>query len=153
MKKEKKNIIDLTNKKAYFKYEILENFCAGIVLIGAEVKSIRNSDISFTDSYCLFMGDELFLRNFHIAEYKNVSYNNHEPKRDRKLLLTKKELTKLKVKIKIGGLTIVPLKIFFNEKGLVKFNIGLAKGKKDFEKRNTILDRDMKRQEGRNVKL
>jgi len=150
--KEKKNI-NLSNKKAYFKYEIIDTYCAGIVLMGSEVKSIRNSDFSFTDSYCLFMNDELYLRNFHISEYKNVSYNKPDPMRDRKLLLTKKELTKLKTKIKIGGLTIVPLKIFINEKGMVKFDIGLAKGKKDYDKKDTIKDRDMKRSEDRNVKF
>jgi SsrA-binding protein len=93
------------------------------------------------------------LRNFHISEYKNVSYNKPEPMRDRKLLLTKKELTKLKTKIKNGGLTIIPLKIFINEKGLVKFDIGLAKGKKDYDKKDTIKNRDMKRSEDRCVKF
>lgn len=145
--------INIKNKKAYFKYDVLDKYTSGIVLQGTEIKSIRNSKISFTDSYCLFIDDELFLKNFHISEYKNGTYNNHEPKRDRKLLLNKKELRKLNNKVKEGGLTIVPLRIFINERGLCKFDIGLCKGKKNYDKRNSIKDKDLKRDESRKIKL
>ena len=149
-----KTPINIKNKKAFFKYEILDNYTAGIVLKGTEIKSIRDSKISFTDSYCFFIDGELYLKNFHIAEYENgCSYENHEPTRDRKLLLSKKELKKLNEKVKLGGVTIVPLRIFINDKGLCKFDIGLAKGKKDFEKRDTIKDRDFQRSEDRKIKL
>jgi len=148
-----KDKIDISNKKAYFKYEILEKMCAGIVLQGTEIKSVRNGDINFTDSYCFIQDNELFLKNFHISEYTEGTYNNHEPKRDRKLLLTKKEIKKLNEKVKLGGVTIVPLRIFINEKGYCKFDIGLAKGKKDYEKRESIRDRDFQRSEDRKIKL
>jgi len=149
-----KTPINIKNKKAFFKYEILDTYCSGIVLKGTEIKSIRDSKISFTDSYCFFIDDELYLKNFHIAEYENAcSYESHEPMRDRKLLLNKKELKKLNEKVKLGGVTIVPLRIFINEKGKCKLDIGLAKGKKDYEKRNSIKDRDFQRSEDRKIKL
>jgi SsrA-binding protein len=137
--------INIKNKKAFFKFEILDTFTVGIVLQGTEIKSIRASNLSFNDSYCYFNNNELFLKNFHISEYEQGTYNNHEPLRERKLLLTKKELRKLNEKVTEKGLTIVPLRIFINEKGFVKFDIGLARGKKDFDKRNTIKERDIDR--------
>ena len=144
--------VNVKNKKAYFKYEILEKNIAGIKLQGTEIKSIRYFNFSFSDSYCFFDDDELFLKNFHIAEFTEGSYNNHEPLRDRKLLLTKKQLTKWKDKIKQGGVTIVPLRIFLNQKGLCKMEIGLAKGKKNYDKRRDLKEKDIKREIDRNKK-
>ncbi|NPV13120.1 MAG: SsrA-binding protein SmpB [Ignavibacteria bacterium] len=139
------NNINIKNKKAYFKFEILDNYIAGVVLQGTEIKSIRNGNISFNDSYCYFVNGELYLKNFHIAEYENGTYNNHEPLRERKLLMTKRELKKLSEKVTEKGYTIVPLRIYTTDKGLVKFDIGLARGKKDYDKRETIKKRDIDR--------
>ena len=144
--------VNVKNKKAYFKYEIIDTNIAGIKLQGTEIKSIRYFSFSFSDSYCFFDGDELYLKNFHISEFTQGSYNNHEPLRDRKLLLTKKQLTKWKEKVKMGGVTIVPLRIFLNKKGLCKMEIGLAKGKKNYDKRNSLKEKDMKREQERNDK-
>jgi SsrA-binding protein len=145
--------IDIKNKKAYFKYEVIDTYIAGVILQGTEIKSIRNSEFSFTDAYCLFIDNELILKNFHISEYENGTYNNHEPKRNRKLLLTKRELKKLRNNIKEGGITIVPLKIFINDKGLCKFVIGLCKGKKNYDKRLDIKNKDLQRLDDRKIKL
>jgi len=145
--------ISLKNKKAYFKYEVLDTYIAGIKLQGTEIKSIRDNKMDFTDSYCLFVDGDLLLRSFHIAEYKEGTYNNHEPKRDRLLLLTKKELKTLTTNVKEGGVTIMPLKIFINEKGLCKFEIGLCKGKKTYDKRIDIKNKDLKREEDRRLKI
>jgi SsrA-binding protein len=148
-----KSKISIKNKKALFKYEVIESYIAGICLIGTEVKSIREGKISFSDSYCFFDGKELILKNFHISEYENGTFDKHEPLRDRKLLLTKKELRKLKEKVKDVGLTIVPIKIFINEKNLVKFDIALVKGKKQFDHRESIKNKDLKREENRRLKI
>ncbi len=148
-----KSKISIKNKKALFKYEVIESYIAGICLIGTEVKSIREGKISFSDSYCFFDGKELILKNFHISEYENGTFDKHEPLRDRKLLLTKKELRKLKEKVKDVGLTIVPIKIFINEKNIVKFDIALVKGKKQFDKRNSIKDKDLKMDQNRRLKI
>ena len=137
--------IRIRNKRAFFDYEILDKYVAGIQLYGTEVKSIRESKISFTDSYCIFINNELWLRAIHIAEYKFGSYNNHIPKRDRKLLLNKKELVKIRKKVKEKSLTIVPLNIFFSKSGFVKLEIGIARGKKEFDKRETLKHKDSKR--------
>ena len=145
--------INLKNKKAYFKYEIIDQYVAGVVLQGTEIKSIRDSNFSFVDSYCFFEGKELFLKSFHIAEYKEGTYNNHIPTRDRKLLLNKNELKSLKNDVKDGGLTIVPLRIYINDKGICKFDIGLVKGKKRFDKREDIKNKDIQRDEDRKMKL
>lgn len=141
-----KNKIDIKNKKAFFNYEIIESVIAGVVLFGPEVKSVVESRISFTDSYCDFIDNELWLKNFHISEYKNAT--NIEPidvKRDRKLLLTKLQLSKFRKKYEEKGYTIVPIKIFTNEKGLIKIEIALVRGKKLFDKKNTIKERDIDR--------
>jgi len=138
--------INIKNKKAFFKFEVIDTYTAGIKLQGTEVKSIRKSNISFNDSYCYFVEDELYLKNFHIAVYENGTYNNHEPLRERKMLLTKKELRKLSEKVTEKGLTIVPLRIYINDKGFIKFDIGLCRGKKDQDKRNTIKERDIERE-------
>ncbi len=143
MKNQKK--IDIKNKKAYYLYEILETYTAGIQLLGTEIKSIREGKISFTDSYCIFLDNELWVKGLHISEYTYASHYNHEAKRQRKLLLTKKELRKLQKKIKEKGFTIIPLRIFINEKGFAKLDVGLARGKRLFDKREDLKARDNKR--------
>lgn len=148
----KKQNVEIKNKKAYFNYEIIDKYSCGICLFGTEVKSIKNNRVNFVDSYCLFINNELYIRNLNISKYEFALFNNHDPIRDRKLLLTKKELRKLNEKVKIGGLTIVPLRIFINEKGLIKIDIALAKGKHNYDKRNTIRDRDIRKNENINLK-
>ena len=143
----------IKNKRAFFDYEILDKYTAGIQLYGTEVKSIRDSKLSFTDAYCIFINNELWLRGIHIAEYRFGSYNNHTPKRDRKLLLNKKELNKIQKKVKEKALTIVPLIIFFSKSGFVKLEIGIARGKKQFDKRETIKQKDSKRDIDRAMKF
>jgi SsrA-binding protein len=139
------NKIKIKNRKAFFEYFISDKFVAGIVLSGTEIKSIREGKVSLEESYCAFKEDELFVVNMHIAEYKFGTYNNHEPKHDRKLLLNRKELKKLNNKIKEKGFTIIPTVLFVNEKGLAKLEIGLAKGKKLYDKRESIKTKDTKR--------
>lgn len=144
--------MDLSNRKAYFEYHIEAKYIAGIVLSGTEIKSLRAGKASFNDSYCIFNKGELFVKSLHISEYNFGTHYNHEPMQERKLLLKKKELRKWENKIKEKGYTIVPLKIFITEKGLAKMEIGLGKGKKIYDKRDTIKaresDRDIKRKYG-----
>ncbi len=140
------NQINIKNKKAGFEFFLLENYTAGIQLTGTEIKSLREGKANFTDAYCLFVGKELFVKNLHIAEYTFGTYNNHDPKRDRKLLLTKRELRKLLVKTKEKGLTIIPTLLFINDKGLAKLDISIAKGKKLYDKRETLKTKDTKRE-------
>jgi SsrA-binding protein len=142
----------MNNKQAYFNYLIEDKYQAGIVLLGTEVKSIREGKVSFQDSYCLFHNGELWLRGLYIAEYKMGTVNNHIAVHDRKLLLTKRELKKLQAAMKEKGYTIVPLSIFFNDKNLVKIEIGLGKGKKTHDKRETIKARDTQREIKRYLK-
>ncbi len=130
--------INISNKRAVFNYFITASYEAGIMLTGTEIKSIREAKASLTDSFCYFKNDELWIKNLHISEYKEGSYNNHEPKRDRKLLLNKTELRKLQSKIKEKGTTIIPTRIYINERGYAKLEIGLARGKKTFDKRETL---------------
>ena len=141
--------IYIKNKPATFEFAIEDKLVAGMVLTGSEIKSIRDSRVSFNDSYCLFNDGELFVKNLYISEYKHAGYAQHNPTRERKLLLNKKELKKWFAKIKEKGLTIVPLAIFVNEKGFAKIEIGIGRGKKLHDKRETIknrdLDRDLKR--------
>lgn len=139
-----KSII-IKNKKANFEYFLLESYCSGISLLGTEIKSIREGRVSLVDSYCAFTGNELFLLNSHIAEYKFGNNFNHEPRRPRKLLLTKKELRKIKKKTTEKGLTIVPLNMFINKKGFCKVTISIAKGKKLYDKKQSIREKDIKR--------
>ncbi len=141
-----KGNISIQNKRARFEYELIDTYVAGIQLTGTEIKSLRDSKASLVDSFCIFMNDELWVRNMHIAEYSHGSHYNHEPKRDRKLLLTKRELKKLRDKMKNVGLTITTLRLFINDKGLAKLEIALGKGKKLHDKRDSIKDKDMKRQ-------
>ena len=141
-----KNNIKIRNKRASFEYFVIEQLTAGIVLTGTEIKSIREGKASLAESYCTFKNDEMFVVGMHIAEYAMGTYNNHEPKRDRKLLLTARELRKLKAKVQEKGLTIVPLTLFINEKGLAKLDIALARGKHYYDKRDSLKDRDTKRE-------
>jgi len=137
--------LNISNKKAYFEFEILEKFVAGMELTGTEIKSIRNGKANMSDAFCSFSGTELFVRNLHISEYELGTHYNHEPKRARRLLLQKKELKKLLNKVKEKGLTIMPLKIFLSSTGYAKIEIGLAKGKKIHDKRDSIKEKDLKR--------
>jgi SsrA-binding protein len=140
--------IDVTNRQAGFEYFFLDNFTAGMMLVGTEIKSIRQSKFNLNDSYCLFLGENaLFIRNLHISPYEMGTHNNHLPLRDRKLLLTKKELKKLTLKLNDQGLTIVPTRLYIDDNGRAKIEIALAKGKKLYDKRETIKERESKRRE------
>ena len=140
------NTINIKNKKARFEYELMDKFTAGIVLAGTEIKAIREGRASITESFCEFNDrDELFVINMQIDEYSHASHFNHKPKAERKLLLQRRELKKLSKEVKTSGLTIVPLRVFINERGLAKMQIALAKGKKLFDKRDSIKDRDNNR--------
>ena len=138
--------ISIKNKKATYEYFLTEEFIAGLVLTGTEIKSIREGKANLTDSYCTFIGNELFVRNLHISEYTFGTYANHEPKKDRKLLLTKRELRKLLTKTKEKGLTIIPFLLFIDEKGHAKIKIAIAKGKKNYDKRETLKTKDTQRE-------
>jgi SsrA-binding protein len=136
--------IYIKNKKAYFEYTILDKYVAGIKLLGTEIKSIRDGKANVNDAFCTFINGQLYVRNLHIAEYSFGSFYNHEAKRDRVLLLNKKELKKLLTRGEEKGLTIVPLALFISERGFAKLEIGLAQGKKTFDKRETMKERDVK---------
>lgn len=138
--------ITIKNKKAGFEYFLTEEFTAGIMLTGTEIKSIREGKANLTDAYCAFEGGELYVKNMHISEYTFGTYSNHEPKRDRKLLLNRRELRKIQTKTKEKGLTIVPTMLFINEKGIAKLNIAIAKGKKLYDKRETLKTKDTRRE-------
>ena len=141
-----KKSVNILNKKARFSYDLLDSYTAGIVLSGTEIKSIRASKASIAESFCEFNDHgELFVINMTVQEYDYGNHFNHKPKAERKLLLNKKELKKLEKEVKNTGLTIVPVKLFINDKGFAKLNIALAKGKKLFDKRESIKDRDNKR--------
>ncbi|MGZ3846336.1 MAG: SsrA-binding protein SmpB [Flavisolibacter sp.] len=144
--------MEIKNRQAYFEYFFDDKYTAGIVLTGTEVKSLREGKANFNDSYCIFHQGELWLKSFHISEYSHGTINNHDPIRERKLLLNKRELKKLQTKIKEKGYTIIPLRLFFNEKNLAKVEIGLGKGKKLHDKRETIKQRDTERELKRYVK-
>ena len=143
---------EMNNRQAYFHYHIEDKYIAGIVLLGTEVKSVREGKVSFNDAYCLFDKGELWLRGLYIAEYKLGTVNNHIAVHDRKLLLTQKELKRLNAKMKEKGFTLIPLRVFFNEKSLVKIEIGLARGKKVHDKRESIKERDVQREMKRFMK-
>jgi len=147
------NRLNIRNKRASFDYEFIEEFDAGMVLTGTEIKSIRAGKASLVDSYCFFDNGELWSKGIHISEYKLGSYYNHEEKRERKLLLTKKELIRLEKKTKEVGLTIIPIRIFLNGKGIAKLHIALAKGKKQYDKRESIKLKDSKREMDRAMKF
>lgn len=137
--------VNIKNKRATFDYELLDTFTAGIVLTGTEIKSIRLGKASLVDTFCYFVRQELWVKNMHIAEYFYGSYNNHTARRERKLLLSKKELRKLERATKETGFTIVPVRMFINEKGLAKVVIATAKGKKQYDKRESLREKDDKR--------
>ena len=137
--------INIKNKRARFEYEIIDTFIAGIQLNGTEIKSIRLGKVIITESFCTFKEDELWIRGMHISEYKFGTYANHEPKRERKLLLNRLELDKLQKKLKDQGLTIVPLRLFITEKGWAKLEIAFAKGKKLHDKRDSLKEKDTQR--------
>jgi SsrA-binding protein len=145
--------INIKNKKSSHEYEFLDKYIAGVQLTGTEIKSIKAGKASLVDSYCYFHRGELFLKGMHVSEYWWGTYNNHDPKRDRKLLLNKKELIKLERKSQEKGLTIIAIRLFVNEKGLAKLEIALARGKQDFDKREDIKKRDHKREMDRAMKI
>lgn len=142
----------IKNKKAHFEYHILDNYTAGIKLLGTEIKSIREGKANINDAFCTFIDGQLYVRNLHISEYSMGSFYNHEAKRDRVLLLQKKELKKLQIKGEEKGLTIIPLALFISDRGFAKLEIGLAQGKKLYDKRETMKERDTKVELGRILK-
>ncbi|MFA6334152.1 MAG: SsrA-binding protein SmpB [Bacteroidales bacterium] len=144
-----KSKIEIKNKRASFEYEFIESFTAGIVLTGTEIKSIRAGKASLADSYCYFVGRELFVKNMHIADYWWGSFNQHDPRRDRKLLLNKKELNKLFRGSREKGLTIIATRLFIADNGFAKLNIALAKGKREYDKRQSIKEKDIRREQER----
>jgi SsrA-binding protein len=144
--------IRIKNRKVTFEYELIEKWIAGIKLTGTEIKSIRAGKVNLTESYCQFYGGELFVKNLHISEYDFGTCNNHEARRDRKLLLNRKELNKLEKKVKESGLTIVCVKMFINERGLAKLEIALARGKKTYDKRESLKLKDARRDMDRVMK-
>jgi len=143
------NKVNIENRRAKFDYQFLEKLVAGLVLTGTEIKSIREGKAALVDSYCYFRNNELFIRNMHIAEYSEGTHYNHEPNRERKLLLSKPELNKMQKKLKDQGLTIVPIRLFISDSGYAKLEIALAKGKKEFDKRESIKKRDTEREANR----
>ncbi len=150
-KSREKSKIEIKNKRASFEYEFLESFTAGIVLTGTEIKSIRAGKASLVDSYCYFASGELYVKNMHIADYWWASFNKHDPRRDRKLLLTKKELRKLFRGTREKGNTIVATKLFISENGYAKLRISLAKGKREYDKRHSIKEKDLRRENDRSL--
>jgi len=152
MKKEKNNSVDIQNRKASFEYHFLETIEAGIVLLGTEVKSIRKNGTSISESYCYISSKEIFIKNMHIATLQNAGDSQHEPLRERKLLLSKKEISKLEKELKNQGITLIPISLYTNSRGLIKVKIALAKGKKLYDKRSDIKTKDIKRDTDRTLK-
>ena len=145
-KMEFRNDINIRNKKASFEYTFIDKYVAGIALMGSEIKSIRLGKVNLQDAYCTFQKGELYVKELHISPYSMAREINHEPKRERKLLLNKREIGKLETKSKEKGLTIIPIRIFLNKRGLAKLEIALAKGKKLYDKREDIKEKDLKRE-------
>ena len=143
--KKNTNTINIKNRKARFEYEILDKYVAGIKLAGTEIKARRQGKASIAESFCEFQNNELFVINMYVEEYSHATHFNHNPKSERKLLLQRRELRKLEKEVKNSGLTIIPLRVFINDRGLAKMQIALAKGKKLYDKRETIKDRESKR--------
>ncbi|NLA16296.1 MAG: SsrA-binding protein SmpB [Bacteroidales bacterium] len=152
MAKAKSGVV-IRNKRASYEYELLDTYTAGIVLVGTEIKSIRAGRASLADAYCYFVGNELFVKNMNVAEYAQASYNRHEPERDRKLLLTRRELNKLYRATRQKGFTIVVTKLFIAENGYAKLTIALARGKRKYDKRESIKEKDMQREADRMARL
>lgn len=138
--------INIKNKRASYEYEFIDKYVAGLVLKGTEIKSIREGKVNLQDGYCMFYGQEMFVKNIHISQYSQGTYLNHEPTRERKLLLNKNELKKLKSKSEEKGLSIVPVRLFTTERGFAKLEIALARGKKIHDKRQSIKEKDLKRE-------
>lgn len=145
--------INIRNKKAFHDYEIMDRYTAGIQLSGTEIKSVRMGKVSLGEAYCLFENNELYVRGMQISDYAWASYNSHVPGRDRKLLLNRNELKKLQRKVRESGLTIAALKLFIGNSGYAKLEIGLARGKKEYDKRETIKRKDTQRQMDRLKKI
>ena len=145
--------IQIRNKRASYEYEFIETYIAGLCLKGTEIKSIRQGKAGLTDSYCVFYKGELYAKGIHITEYEKATHYNHDPRSDRKLLLNKKELKKWKRKIKERGFTIIPVSLFINDRGYAKLKIALARGKKVYDKRDSIKEKDMKRDNDRFKKI
>lgn len=141
----KKNV-NIQNRRASYEYQFLAKYTAGILLTGTEIKSVREGNVNLTDGFCTFMNNELYLNQVNIAKFTEGTYNNHEPTRTRKLLLNKRELNQLEKKLQEQGLTVIPTRLFINERGFAKVEIALAKGKKLFDKREDIKERDVKRE-------
>lgn len=139
------NTVNIVNKKASFEYQLLNKLTAGIVLSGTEIKSIRQNKANLSDAYCVFLENELMVKHLHISEYTHGGYTNHEPKRDRKLLLNRQELKKILGNVKEKGVTIIPIRLFINEKGKAKLEIAIAKGKKIYDKRESIKEKEQQR--------
>lgn len=152
-KQDKEQAINIRNKRATFDYELLDTFTAGIVLVGTEVKSVRQGKASLVDTFCIMEKGELWVKNMNISEYFYGSYNNHNARRERKLLLNRKELRKIERLVKETGFTIIPTRLFINDKGLVKLNIAVAKGKKEYDKRHSLREKDDKRMMDRVLKM
>jgi len=152
-KKKKKGPLEIKNRKASFEYQFLENFEAGIKLFGTEIKAIRAGHANLNDAYCLFVDGELFIKSLYIAEYSHGNIFNHDTRRDRKLLLHKKELKKLERRVREKGFTIVPYRLYITERGYAKVEIALAQGKKSYDKRQTIKARESKRELDRIKKM
>jgi SsrA-binding protein len=150
MKKPIKKIV-ISNKKANFNFHIEEKFEAGLALLGSEVKSVRNNSVNMGDGYCQIKDGELFLKNVHISDWKQSSFEAHETMRERKLLLKKRELHRIEQKIKSKGYTIFPIRLFENDRGIFKMEIGLGQGKKTFDKRDDLKEKDIKRELDRNL--
>lgn len=140
------NQVHIRNKKASFEYEFIDKYVAGIVLLGTEIKSIKEGKASLQEAYCFVSKDEIFVKGMHISVYTQGTFNNHEPLRERKLLLNRKEINKIETKSQEKGLTLIPLRLFINERGYAKMEIALAKGKKIHDKRDSIKDKDNKRE-------
>jgi SsrA-binding protein len=138
--------VNIKNRKASFEYQFIETYVAGIMLTGTEIKSIRQSKANLQDAYAVFMGEELYIRQLHISPYEQAAYYNHDPVRDRKLLMQKRELKKLLGKLQDKGLTVIPTRLFTNDRGFAKLEIALAKGKKLYDKRDDIKEKDIRRE-------
>ena len=137
--------VSIKNRKASFEYEFIQKYTAGIILVGTEIKSIRANKASISDAYCVIINSEVIIKNLHISEYKYASFSNHEPKRERKLLLNKQEINKIKSRVQEKGFALVPIRLFINDKGIAKLEIAVAKGKKIYDKRESIKEKDIKR--------
>lgn len=147
-----KNEINIRNKRARFEYHLMDTYVAGIQLGGTEIKSIRNGKASILEAYCVFHNGEIFIRNMHVSEYENASFYSHKPRADRKLLLNKKEIQKIEKFLQVKGNTLIPLKMFLSESGWIKVEIACAQGKKLFDKRQDLKEKDDKRDMDRALK-